>query len=189
MYRETIQNLIAGSLLEIDADVKVEGRRPTMANSQFLIHKEQGDWAEQIVHKAINENSDEYFAVKYGRSGAMAAGEEGFDRFYDRYQDELNTIGKKPDLLIFRSSDFPGGEVEIENNEHIESAVAALEIRSSSFLIERYIDFMTKMQGNALTKCMNIRNTIMSGDLAKLLEQKKQSDLQSGCASHARYIL
>jgi hypothetical protein len=48
-----------------------------MANSEFLTNKEQGDWAEEIVFKAINEFSKDFFVVKYGRDDSIAAGELG----------------------------------------------------------------------------------------------------------------
>ena len=107
MYKEDILNLIQSSPLEIDTEIQMSGRPPTMANSEFLTNKEQGDWAEQVVYKAINEFSDDFFAVQYGRTDSIAAGEDGFTDFYIEYQNELNTIGKKPDLLIFKLTDFP----------------------------------------------------------------------------------
>jgi type II restriction enzyme len=131
MYKNNIQKLITQSPLEIDTEIQIMGRPPTMANSEFLTNKQQGDWAEQVVYKAINEFSDEYFAVKYGRSESIAAGDEGFADFYKEYQNELNIIGKKPDLLIFKLTDFPNRNVDIENDEQVRKAIAALEVRSS----------------------------------------------------------
>lgn len=137
MYKYDIFNLIKQSPLDIDTDIEVLGRPPTTANSEFLTNKMQGDWAEQVVHKAINENSHDYFAVRYGRSESISAGDDGFKDFYSEYQRELNTIGKKPDLLIFSKSDFPTMEVDVENDDHIKKALVALEVRSSSFLIDK----------------------------------------------------
>lgn len=146
-----------------------------MANSEFLTNKEQGDWAEQIVYNAINEFSDDFFAVKYGRSESMAAGDEGFADFYLEYQNELNAIGKRPDLLIFRLMDFSNREVDIENDEHVRKAVAALEVRSSSFLIDKYTAFMDKRQEESVRKCAVIRNKILTGELGKLLRRKNEA--------------
>ena len=47
-----------------------------------------------------------YVAVRYRKSDDLVAGEIGFDEFYNEFQDELDTIGKRPDLLVFRKSDF-----------------------------------------------------------------------------------
>ncbi len=83
MYKNIIQRLITQSPLEIDTEIQMTGRPPTMANSEFLTNKQQGDWAEQVVYKAINEFSDEYFAVKYGRSdmeGMKPRGTFGTDK-------------------------------------------------------------------------------------------------------------
>lgn len=81
-------------------------RTPTQASSNFITNKEQGDWAENLVFRAINETSKNFVAVKYGKSDDLVAGEDGFDTFYQDFQDELDTIGKRPDLLIFRKEDF-----------------------------------------------------------------------------------
>ena len=175
MYKDDIQRLIEQSPLDIDTDIQMTGRPPTMANSEFLTNKEQGDWAEQLVYKAINEFSNEYFAVEYGRSESIAAGDEGFADFYLEYQNELNTVGKRPDILIFQLVDFPDKHVDLENDDHIKKAMAALEVRSSSFLIEKYTTFMDDRQESAITKCAAIRNSILDTDLGVLLERKNKT--------------
>ena len=81
-------------------------RTPTQASSNFITNKEQGDWAENLVTRAINETSKNFVAVKYGKSDDLIAGDDGFDSFYQEFQNELDTIEKKPNLLIFRKSDF-----------------------------------------------------------------------------------
>ena len=78
---------------------------PTQASSNFITNKEQGDWAEDLIFRAINETSDNYIAVRYGKSDDLIAGEEGFDQLYNDFQDELDTIGKRPDLLVFKKQD------------------------------------------------------------------------------------
>lgn len=64
-------------------------RPPTQAFSEFLTHREQGDWAERVVRTAINKTNKEYVAVQYGRSDKTVAGEQGFNEFYERYQDSI----------------------------------------------------------------------------------------------------
>lgn len=175
MYKKRIINLIQQSPLNIDTEIQIIGRPPTMASSEFLTNKQQGDWAEQVVYRAINEYSDQFFAVEYGRSESIAAGDNGFADFYKDYQDELNKIGKKPDLLIFKLTDFPNKNVEINNDEHIIKAVAALEVRSSSFLSYKYTAFMDRRQEEAINKCKIIRDRIISGELGKILERKNKT--------------
>jgi len=172
MYKDDILHLIHQSPLEIDTEILISGRPPTMANSEFLTNKEQGDWAEQVVYKAINEFSSDYFAVQYGRSDSMAAGDDGFADFYIRYQSELNTIGKRPDLLIYRLADFPDKNVDIENDEHVRKAIVALEVRSSSFLIDKYSAFMDGRQREAIQKCKEIQSKIINSSLNPLLKRK-----------------
>ena len=175
MYKDDILNLIQESPLDIDAEIQMKGRPPTMANSVFLTNKEQGDWAEQVVYRAINEFSSEYFAVQYGRSDSIAAGDDGFADFYMEYQSELNTIGKRPDLLIFKLTDFPDRNVDIENDEHIRKAIVALEVRSSSFLIDKYTAFMDKRQQGAIKNCTDIRKNLLEGELGNLLKRKNNT--------------
>jgi hypothetical protein len=174
MYRDEIQNLIVQSPLEIDTEIVMNNQPPTLANSEFLTNKEQGDWAERIVVKAINEFSNDYFAVEYGRSESISAGDEGFSEFYREYQEELNTIGKRPDLLIFRICDFPDKKVDIENDEHIRKAIAALEVRSSSFLAEKYSTFMRTRQLQSVNECAMIRNAIIKSNLCDVLRRKNE---------------
>ncbi len=64
-------------------------RTPTQASSNFITNKEQGDWAENLVFRAINETSKNFVAVKYGKSDNLVAGEDGFDSFYQEFQNEF----------------------------------------------------------------------------------------------------
>ena len=59
MYKNVIQKLIEQSPLSIDTEIQMTGKPPTMANSEFLTNKEQGDWAESIIYNSINEFSEE----------------------------------------------------------------------------------------------------------------------------------
>ena len=143
-----------------------------MASSEFLTNREQGDWAEQIVLRAINENSSKFFAVKYGITDKIASGDDGFDEFYKKYQEELNNVGKKPDILIFQYSDFPDGNVDIKNDEHIQKSVMAIEVRSSSFLVGKYNQFMKKRQESSIKKCSQLRSQILAEPYGHLLKEK-----------------
>ncbi|MDR2805913.1 MAG: AccI family restriction endonuclease [Dysgonamonadaceae bacterium] len=124
-------------------------RTPTQASSNFITNKEQGDWAENLITRAINENSNNYVAVKYGKSDDLIAGEEGFDTFFQEFQNELDTIGKRPDLLIFKKADFQeklGFDISHtpheQITEYVKKAIAGIEVRSSTFLIDRYEEAM-----------------------------------------------
>lgn len=124
-------------------------RTPTQASSNFITNKEQGDWAENLVFRAINETSKNFVAVKYGKSDDLVAGEEGFDTFYQEFQNELDTIGKRPDLLIFKKEDFIADlGYDISQVSHhtitryVKKAIAGIEVRSSAFLIDKYEEAM-----------------------------------------------
>jgi len=178
MYREEIQNLIDKLPVEVNTEIQLNNRPPTMANSEFLTNKEQGDWAEKIVLHAINENLEEYIAVEYGRSDSIAAGDDGFTEFYLEYQEELNRIGKKPDLLIFKQSDLSDEKIDINDESIIQKAVAAIEIRSSSFLVGQYNNFMAKRQEKAISECLRLKNKIMEEPYYSLLERKNKNIFQ-----------
>ena len=173
IYREQIARLLRQSPFNIDPELKVSGRPPTMASSEFLTNKEQGDWAEQVVLNAINNNSDEYVAVHYGRSDSLAAGDEGFGEFYQQYQDELNTIGKRPDLLIFRRSEIGSPvNIDIDDEDLVGRALAAIEVRSSSFLAQRYALFTEERSNRAAGECCRIQSRILSEPYSTLLAGK-----------------
>lgn len=123
------------------------GRAPTQAFSEFLTNKEQGDWAEKTFIEIFNSKNSKYWAVKYGRSEDLIAGEDGFDAYYSDYQNELSEIGKRPDLLIFDREFFKENYDEIidisnfhrfELDPLVKKAVQAVEVRSSAFISEKY---------------------------------------------------
>ena len=173
-YKESIQRLILESPFDIDTELQITGRIPTLATSAFLTNKQQGDWAEEIVCNAINEYSREYHALKYGRDDSLDAGDPGFREFYAAYQDELNTIGKKPDILIFHRSDVPNEPVySLGDYEYVQSAIAAIEVRSSSFLATRYSDFMSARTRRAEAECARLQRLILEEPYANLLEEKR----------------
>ena len=62
---------------------------PTQASSNFITNKEQGEWAEDLIFRAINENSKNYVAVRYGKSDDLIAGEKGFDKFYNDFRKRI----------------------------------------------------------------------------------------------------
>ena len=151
---------------------------PTQASSNFITNKEQGDWAEDLIFRAINETSNNYIAVRYGKSDDLIAGDKGFDEFYNNFQDELDTIGKRPDLLIFKKSDFDDSlGLNISNIEHtkitnyVKKAIAGLEIRSSAFLIQKYEKEMNDRTNHYLKIVFEIKTKILT-DYRELLEQK-----------------
>jgi len=157
---------------------------PTQASSNFITNKEQGDWAEDLICRAINTTSTNYVAVKYGKSDDLIAGEEGFEKFYNQFQDQLDTIGKRPDLLVFKKDDFDetcGYNIsKLDNSiieEYVKKAVAGLEIRSSAFLIEKYEYEMQNRTIIHLNQALKIKEKILSEYLDILNQPKKKNYL------------
>lgn len=161
-------------------------RVPTQASSNFITNKEQGDWAESLITRAINGKSKNYIAVKYGKSDDLVAGEEGFDVFYKEFQNELDEIGKRPDLLIFKKSDFNtnfGFDISrIPHDQltnYVKKAIAGIEVRSSAFLIDRYEEAMRIELEKNTGKALETKNKILSEyrDILLLPARKNYIDL------------
>jgi type II restriction enzyme len=165
----------------IDLDIRREkGRQPTQASSNFITNREQGDWAEDLVQRAINEISKNFIAVKYGKSDDRVAGEDGFGEFYLEFQEELDAIGKRPDLLFFKKSDYKrdwGLDISREPREFLDTivpkAIAGLEIRSSSFLIEKYDMAMEERTAHNTKVALESKQKILS-DYSDLLDHPKR---------------
>lgn len=155
------------------------GKPPTQAFSEFLTNREQGDWAENLILHAINALSSKFIAVQYGKSENIIAGEPGFEEFYEQYQDELETIGKRPDILLF-SKDVYSEEWgnNISNlsreklNEIVPLATAGIEVRSSAFLVEEYTQFMQQRKAELTERVLQIKANLL-GNFQDLLSQKE----------------
>ena len=170
-YKQTVHNLMGRVPFEIDQDTEIKPRKPTMANSMFLTNKEQGDWAEKVVLGAINENSDEYVAMKYGRDDSLPADDPNFDEFFTSYINELNTIGKRPDILIYKKNDI-SDDMDLESADTVNRAVAALEVRSSSFLAKKYARYINDRTKIAETEIVRMLEGIRKNPYGSLLKEK-----------------
>lgn len=160
-------------------------RTPTQASSNFITNKEQGDWAENLIIRAINEASKNYIAVKYGKCDDLVAGENGFDTFYQDFQIELDAIGKRPDLLIMKKSDFDeklGLDIsQIPHDqitEYVKKAIAGIEVRSSAFLIDRYESSMRMRTDKFTQTALQIKNKILTEFVDVLQHPSRQSYIQ-----------
>ncbi len=131
---------------------RVMGRTPTQAFSEFLTNKEQGDWAEDLMLKILDNVLSGFVGVSYGRKDSLVAGEEQFKAFYEGYQKELDEIGKCPDIIVFDERDYNAQmKADYSSNKprkelivHTQKAKFALEVRSSAFLVKKYIEYMKK---------------------------------------------
>lgn len=185
-YFETIRELtksIPTSIVDFSIE-RVRTSPPTQASSNFITNKEQGDWAELLIFRAINETFEEFITVRYGKSDDLVAGEKGFDTFYSEFQDELDTIGKRPDLLVFKEEDFRkdlGYDVsKLEHStieDYVKLAVAGLEVRSSAFLIDKYEAMMQHRTQSNLEKAFQIKTKIIDEYSDILIHPKKKKYL------------
>ena len=186
-YYETIRELtksVPATLVDFNLP-RDTAWTPTQASSNFITNKEQGDWAENLVTRAINETSKNYVAIKYGKSDDLVAGQDGFDTFYQDFQSELDTIGKRPDLLIFRKSDFDtklGFDISrfphSQITEYVKKAVAGIEVRSSAFLIDRYEAAMQIKTDKFTQIALQTRDLILAEFLDVLEHPSRESYIQ-----------
>ncbi|MCA6071449.1 MAG: AccI family restriction endonuclease [Endomicrobium sp.] len=187
-YFETIRELtkrISIAIVDFSTDRNI-ARTPTQASSNFITNKEQGDWAEKLIVNAINTTSKNYVAVKYGKSDDLVAGEDGFDKFFQEFQNELDTIGKRPDILIFNEKNFNADfgydisridHIKIEN--YVKKAIFAIEVRSSAFLIEKYDLAMQKRIEKFTKQALEIKENILQNyiDVLSTVQRKGYIEL------------
>lgn len=182
LYRDVINKLcesIHTGLIDFD-EPRSKASKPTQASSEFITNKQQGDWAEDVIFRAINDNSNNIVAIRYGKSDDLVAGDEGFEHFFEEYQNELDTIGKRPDILLFKKSDFNEqlgydisslGQSEID--QYVKKAIAGIEVRSSAFLINKYNDEANRIIQANTNRIIELRNEVLSDDYICFLEQKR----------------
>jgi len=182
-YKDRIRELtklVPITLVDFDQP-RGSARVPTQASSNFITNKEQGDWAEKLIIRAINAASKNYVAVKYGKSDSLVAGEKGFDEFYQEFQEEMDTIGKRPDLLIFQKNSYDAQfGLDISRTDHsqieeyVKKAVAGIEVRSSAFLIDRYEEAMQKRVVCFTKSALEIRDTILADYYNELTHSQRK---------------
>lgn len=179
-YKDIINeicNKIHTGLIDF-SEARNEASMPTQASSEFITNKQQGDWAENVLYRAINDNSQNIVAVKYGKSDDLVAGDVGFESFFNEYQAELDAIGKRPDLLLFRKEDFDlalGYDISSrssnEISEYVAKAIAGIEVRSSAFLINKYTEEANRIVRLNTERVIELKDTVLK-EYRDLLEQK-----------------
>lgn len=180
-YKDIINNIcgnIHTGVVDFD-EPRSEASMPTQASSEFITNKQQGDWAEDVLFRAINENSDNIVAVRYGKSDDLVAGDAGFEEFFNSYQAELDSIGKRPDLLLFRREDYDESLGEDISNrdsseigEYVAKAIAGIEVRSSAFLVDKYTEEANRIVRENTAGAIALRDELLD-EYLDLLEQKR----------------
>jgi len=107
--------------------------------SGYVFNLEMANWAENKVKEAFNSKWDsEFQLVHYGENYDVMGGSDEFDKeIFDNIQKERMRIGKKPDFLLFHSSDLPDdfsgfdGEEQAFVDGLVSKAVGAIEVKSS----------------------------------------------------------
>ncbi len=181
LYKDIINHIcknIHTGLIDF-AEPRSEASMPTQASSEFITNKQQGDWAEDVIFRAINDNSKNIVAVRYGKSDDLVAGDAGFEQFFNDYQNELDVIGKRPDILLFNKKDFDANlgydissKKSAEIGEYVTKAIAGIEVRSSAFLINKYTEEANRVVRENTETAIRLKDEILS-DYIDLLEQKR----------------
>lgn len=174
----TICSTIHTGLIDFD-EPRSEASMPTQASSEFITNKQQGDWAEDVIFRAINDNSENIVAVRYGKSDNLVAGDAGFEKFFNDYQTELDAIGKRPDILLYKKEDFDenlGYDISSKSSheigDYVAKAVAGIEVRSSAFLINKYTEEANRVVREHTERAIELKNILLS-EYKDLLMQKR----------------
>ena len=180
-YKDIISNICSNihtGLIDFD-EPRSEASMPTQASSEFITNKQQGDWAEDVLFRAINDNSENIIAVRYGKSDDLVAGDAGFEKFFNEYQTELDTIGKRPDILLFKKEVFDASlgydissKPSNEIGDYVAKAIAGIEVRSSAFLINKYTEEANRVVRENTERAIEIKNIVLA-QYIDLLEQKR----------------
>ena len=180
-YKDIINNIcntIHTGLIDFN-EPRSEASMPTQASSEFITNKQQGDWAEDVLFRAINDNSENIVAVRYGKSDDFVAGDAGFEKFFNEYQAELDTIVKRPDILLFKKEVFDASlgydissKPSNEIGDYVAKAIAGIEVRSSAFLINKYTEEANRVVRENTERAIEIKNIVLV-QYIDLLEQKR----------------
>lgn len=181
VYKDIINNICSNihtGLIDF-SEPRSKASMPTQASSEFITNKQQGDWAEDVIFRAINDYSQNIVAVKYGKSDDLVAGDAGFEKFFNDYQTELDTIGKRHDILLFRREDFDetlgydiSSKPSSEIGMYIAKAIAGIEIRSSAFLMNKYTIEANRIVHENTIRAIELRDYVLE-NYVDLLEQKR----------------
>ncbi|HEX3720999.1 MAG TPA: AccI family restriction endonuclease [Verrucomicrobiae bacterium] len=127
---------------------------PTDARSEFLANRAMGDWAEQMLAKAIRAFPD-WLVVQYGDTNRIAAGHPGFRASYLAGLEGTRQFGKRPDLLLFPANASITADLSAKSHSETESCVkqaaAAIEVRSSKFEALTYMKVRQKQRAAGKT--------------------------------------
>ena len=180
-YKDIINDICSNihtGLIDFN-EPRSEASMPTQVSSEFITNKQQGDWAEDVLFRAINDNSENIVAVRYGKSDDLVAGDEGFEKFFNDYQAELDAIGKRPDILLFKKEDFDeslGYDISLKSSheigDYVAKAMAGIEVRSSAFLIKKYTAETNRIVREHTDRAIELKNIILN-EYDDLLKQKR----------------
>lgn len=133
-----------------------EPRTPTDLRSEFLANRAMGDWAENILAKAIDQQINNFHVIHYGESDTISAGDAGFKEFFINRWKEVGIYGKRPDLLIMPNNISYAKDVSSSKTEElidlVKKAYFSIEVRSSKFEAKTYMKVRKEEKDNPKKK-------------------------------------
>jgi hypothetical protein len=155
-------------------------RIPTDVSSEFTINDLMGSWAERLVYRTIKDHADNIVPIMYGRSDQLIAGQEGFADLWKEHMTELDTIGKRPDVLIYKSEDAQSLFADMTNIakeqslwKNVNQAVAGLEVRSSKQNLTINEEYKDKKIGEHYESLKALIKVVVAGIKAENLQMDK----------------
>jgi len=102
-----------------------------------------GDWAEDVLARALRDSGAGWIVAHYGNAERIAAGDPGFREFYLSVKEEVRQYGKRPDLLVFpATARVPADMTALplgEADKLVPGGLAAIEVRSSKYEALKYM--------------------------------------------------
>lgn len=146
-------------------------RRPLAPRGfDFLARWSQGSWAESKVIEMLGSSG--YVAVPYGpsRGDPIERDFSGWTRFFEEYQQRLETQGKRPDLLVFERNISKSYEAihrlqdmdDASSSQIAGACVVALEVETSLWKAQK-----------ALLKGTELSFTVKEEDMERLTQWQR----------------
>lgn len=145
---------------------------PSQAMTKFQMEQALGDWAEDRVAEAINQNPG-FTAVAFGDNDKTLSQDKTFGDIYRAGKVREFEFGKRSDILLFEKEANPQNDATGLTGEEAEelcaACVAALEVRSSRTSAEVFIKYCKKQkEAGKRPARMEPSFTVKVEDLAKV---------------------
>jgi len=145
----------------------------------FLARWSQGAWAESKVIETINASG--FLAVHYGpsRGDPMSYGDfSAWKKFFEEFQQKLETCGKRPDLLVFRRESLEREEDRdlVFQLQELDDERSSRFVHASSIALEVETSLWKAKKALALGRELSF--TVKEEDMDRLTQWQRAYDKQ-----------